>query len=504
MSSTLCPSQRSAFESLLHAFPNFNVLGLQTNAGMGRTTILRALHAQTGGAYLSLHDLADFMRPRHPLALEEGFAQWVEGALDRERIVYLDDLQLLREVVEGCGRYPRQGYLNLPLAALAARVAEAGKKLIVGDQYFGRPLAQRAHVATLWHFTAEDYAFLGRCYLDAEEAGKLDFARVHRFAVGLDAHQLRGAFEGVRGRGLDTEGFITYLREHHLSSNVDLEEVQAVSLRDLEGVEEVIDSLECHVALPLEDDALATEFGLKPKRGVLLLGPPGTGKTTVGRALAHRLKGKFFLIDGTCISGTDSFYYRVAHLFEEAKRNAPSVLFIDDSDVIFESGQELGLYRYLLTMLDGLESASAGRVCVMLTAMDVANLPPALLRSGRIELWLEMRLPGAEARLGILRRHLEPRPAALAGLSLEALAEVTAGLTGADLKRLAEDGKNLIAFDKARGRQLRPADDYFRDALGTLRENRQRYAEAEGVARKQRPVRPVYFDVQDGRSLNDN
>ena len=78
--------------------------------------------------------------------------------------------------------------------------------------------------------------------------------------------------------------------------------------------------------------------------------------------------------------------------------------------MIFESGEELGLYRYLLTMLDGLESESAGRVCVMMTAMDVGSLPPALVRSGRIELWLETRLPDDAARGAILRAQLA-RPA---------------------------------------------------------------------------------------------
>ena len=135
---------------------------------------------------------------------------------------------------------------------------------------------------------------------------------------------------------------------------------------------------------------------------MLLAGPPGTGKTTVGRALAHRLKSKFFLIDGTYISGTGDFYGRVHHVFQEAKHNAPSIIFLDDSDAIFETGEELGLYRYLLTMLDGLESESAGQVCVMMTAMNVGHLPPALIRSGRIELWLEMRLPDNRARAAIL------------------------------------------------------------------------------------------------------
>ena len=82
-------------------------------------------------------------------------------------------------------------------------------------------------------------------------------------------------------------------------------------------------------------NALATELGIKPKRGVLLAGPPGTGKTTVGRALAHRLKSKFFMIDGTFITGTQNFYGRSHQVFESAKQNPPCIIFIDNSDVIF-------------------------------------------------------------------------------------------------------------------------------------------------------------------------
>ena len=81
-----------------------------------------------------------------------------------------------------------------------------------------------------------------------------------------------------------------------------------------------------------------------------------------------------------------------------------SSTFVDDSDVIFESGKEHGLYRYLLTMLDGLESKSASNVCVIMTAMDLGNIPPALVRSGRIELWLEMRLPDAVSRRRLIQQ----------------------------------------------------------------------------------------------------
>src|SRR5207248_11331497 len=136
----------------------------------------------------------------------------------------------------------------------------------------------------------------------------------------------------------------------------------------------------------------------------------GSTTTTVGRAIAHSLEGNFLLVDGTFIAVTQGFYDRINQVFEAAKDNAPSVIFIDDADAIFEDGEERGLYRYLLTMIDGLESESAGGVCVMMTAMDVAHLPPALVRSGRVELWLEMKLPDAQARADILSSHLANLP----------------------------------------------------------------------------------------------
>ncbi len=125
---------------------------------------------------------------------------------------------------------------------------------------------------------------------------------------------------------VDTESFIEYLRSQRLASNVNLDEVAEVDLRSLKGIDDIIRSLEANVVLPLENESLAEEFDLRAKRGVLLVGPPGTGKTTVGRALARRLKGKFFLIDGTYISGTSNFYEHVSHVFESAQQNAPAVI----------------------------------------------------------------------------------------------------------------------------------------------------------------------------------
>jgi len=175
-------------------------------------------------------------------------------------------------------------------------------------------------------------------------------------------------------------------------------------------------------------------------------------------------------------------------------RNAPAVVFIDDSDVIFE-GQDPGLYRYLLTMLDGLESESAGGVCLVLTAMDVGSLPPALVRSGRIELWLETRLPDAAARSAILSDLCARLPAAMGEIDVEQLAAATEHLSGADLKRVVEDGKLLYAFDRARTIAAKSSIEYFLEALETVRANKLRYAQAEAAARARHPTRPSYFDM---------
>ncbi len=168
------------------------------------------------------------------------------------------------------------------------------------------------------------------------------------------------------------------------------------------------------------------------------------------------------------------------------------MIFIDDSDVIFEKGDEAGLYRYLLTMLDGLQSETAGHVCVMMTAMNIAALPPALVRSGRIELWLETRLPDEAGRGAILAAARLPAP--LESADLPTVAAATDGFTGADLKRLAEDAKLLYAFDRSRGMEARQASEYFLSAVETIKQNKERYAQAEAAAPPP-ASRPPWFHV---------
>jgi SpoVK/Ycf46/Vps4 family AAA+-type ATPase len=489
MTCILCPAQQQAFDRLQQLLPLGNVFLLSGGTGRGRTTVLQQLHAHHGGAVLALKDFFHALRSRHPYALEETFEQLVLEALFHHQTVCVDDLDILYRVIGGgCGFYQRSGLVNGPLATLATYAAQVGKQLVftIGEDT-PEPLRLRAHAAAIPDFTDADYEFLCRAFAGNAPAERLDYRKVLRFSRELNGHHLKAAGQWLRSQDppADTDAFIEYLRLHRLASNVNLDEVQEVDLHDLQGIDDVIRSLEANVIIPLENDALATELSLKPKRGVLLAGPPGTGKTTVGRALAHRLKSKFFMLDGSYIAGSDRFFNQVHWLFEEAKRNAPSVLFIDDGDVLFTMGDatSFGLYRYLLTLLDGLESNSAGRVCVMLTVMDVGRLPPALVRSGRIELWLDMRLPDAAARAAILRRQLVGLPPALAETDEGQIAALTDGFTGADLKRLVEDAKALLAHDRVSGRPVRGATACFEAAIETVAANKRRYAEAEAAAR---------------------
>jgi len=492
----LLPTQQKALDSLWRELQAHRVAVLMGRSGIGKTTILRALHDKIGGSYLTSREIVEASASRDPLALDETVYAVIKSALASNKAVIVDDFQFTA-IVSCCSHgYPRQNFLAAALVPLAHMAQDDGKMLVFTTE--GMPLAglyERFPNVGIPAFTPDDYAALTESLLGAKRAASLDVKKVHRFAPNLNARQISNTCNALREDSkLDTDRFIDYLREHHMASNVDLGEVQTVELRDLKGIDDVIEALEANVILPLENSEVSEELNLKPKRGVLLAGPPGTGKTTIGRALARRLKSKFFLIDGTVVSGTQDFYGRVHRIFEAAKQNAPGIIFIDDSDVMFESGQETGLYRYLLTMLDGLESASAGRVCMMMTAMDVGNLPPALVRSGRIELWLETRLPSTEARSAILSDHFAELPKAIGPVDLPALASASEGLSGADLKRVVEDGKLLFAYERTRKTRPASASEYFMRAIETVRRNKQQYAEAEARARQRHPVRPAYFD----------
>jgi SpoVK/Ycf46/Vps4 family AAA+-type ATPase len=173
---------------------------------------------------------------------------------------------------------------------------------------------------------------------------------------------------------------------------------------DLVGLEPLLEEIRTAIILPLE---LAVS-GIPIKKGALLCGPPGTGKSSIGRWLAHQIKGRFYLIGGT-LSGSqlvDNFEQTVIR----AQSQAPAVIFIDDCDLLFEHDE---VFRSFLTILDGIETGKRADLCVILTCMDLRRIPAALLRGGRLEMVLVTRLPDRDQITAILEQALTKMIAAV-------------------------------------------------------------------------------------------
>lgn len=342
----LSPSQQKAFDRVVDYSTKSPVVTLSVQGSLGRTTILRKLEAELAGKYIGLAEIFEHMKALHPLQLEEGLEKTLRETIANHDYVLVDDFFIINSQLSGqCGEPARPSVFNFALDSLFQMLIRSGKHLIIGDSspYVGEPLESNSlvvrlpslNVADLKHLIQSMYPF---------KTNRLDYTKIHRFVPQLSAKQIQVAAHTMTPADVEnTEAFLTFLENHTLYSNVNREEVAKVSLEDLYGIEEVKKQLEINVVIPFERDDLVKELGLRPKRGVLLYGPPGTGKTTIGRALAHRLGSKFFLIDGTVISGTNQFYHMINGIFQKAKANAPSILFIDDCDLLFEDQKETGL-----------------------------------------------------------------------------------------------------------------------------------------------------------------
>ncbi len=486
---TLSPSQQKGFDEVIDLLGKSAIAGLVVRNGCGRTTILNELAAHYDGHLIRMADTFDRLKDFHPIQFEESFADLLLKGLSQHETVIVDDLHIYFDLLEECYSNPRPSVLRAAFDAVLRYLEGSEKRLILGlrQDIIVDPLQARCLFARMPKFSEEDIAFLFKRFA-GDQVEHLDFERIHRYVPNLTAHQMRYISLQLEAEALkDTETFLNLMEQKALVSNVKTEEVDEVTMDRLKGVEDVIQQMEVDIVVPMERPDLVRDLGLRPKRGVLLYGPPGTGKTTVGRALAHRLRSKFFLIDGTVISGTASFYERIQRVFQLARDNSPSIIFIDDCDLLFENDEDTGLYRYLLTKLDGLQSKNDALVTVILTAMNIGSLPPALIRSGRVELWLEMKSPNAEARTAIIRDALEQCPEYLREVDPAGVASQTKELTGADLKRIVTDAINLYGFDVAKEKELQTPLAYFEQAVSQLQKYRRQLEKAPAFTAAHRP-----------------
>ena len=183
------------------------------------------------------------------------------------------------------------------------------------------------------------------------------------------------------------------------SVNIERDVPEPVPEDDLIGVEDIIDEITTSIINPMR----LTIPGIPIKKGLLLCGPPGTGKTSIGRWLAHKIKGKFYLIGGEAGISGSSLICTFDMMVKLARENAPAVIFIDDCDVLFYHDDT---YRAFLTILDGIETHKRKDICLILTCMNLRKIPSSLLRGGRLEMALVTRLPDRHKIQIILQRSL--------------------------------------------------------------------------------------------------
>jgi transitional endoplasmic reticulum ATPase len=462
----LLPSQEVFYDRLVKASRNAPVVACTGPQGMGRSTLLRRLADELNAFYLDVPTVLRLKRS-YPLGkIDEVIRQIILEGLRRHRTVVFDDFADIFRI--------RGDVFAVFIGEIGSRAVREGWHLVLGGNGVGDNLQKIRIFGDLstelaaQPLTEADYASFFRNRFGARVEG-IDFGILHSAAPGLDLHQLVYLANRLeRFEAIDLSTIEMLIDTEIRKGNVRLAEVEALSFEGLPGTESVVRALETHVVLPLEQKALAHQLGLKPRRGVLLYGPPGTGKTSIGRALAHRMQGRFFLIDGSVITEPpSSFFAQVDAIVAKAKANAPCVLFIDDADLLFQIEHVQGFSRYLLSLLDGIESETASKVCIMLTAMDPAKLPSALLRSGRVELWLEIKAPDTATRAAILQRWTA-QDIGSDGIDLQRLAEATEGFTPADLRRVAADARLFRAADQIAKRPVAETQAYLDLAVAEL------------------------------------
>ena len=155
----LCPAQQDALDALLRGLQIGSIFRVWGGVGRGKSTVLREVHKQTGGAMLGMKDFVEASSQKHPLALEETLYHLVLGALKQHPVVLLDDLHLLDLYNSGCHVYPRSGYLNSVIMGLCHYALEADRKLIFSTTgKLPESAAQRSYAFGIEKFKAEDYA----------------------------------------------------------------------------------------------------------------------------------------------------------------------------------------------------------------------------------------------------------------------------------------------------------------------------------------------------------
>ncbi|RCH79801.1 ATPase of 26S proteasome regulatory subunit 4, partial [Rhizopus stolonifer] len=247
-----------------------------------------------------------------------------------------------------------------------------------------------------------------------------------------------------------------------------LEKAPTESYADIGGLERQIQEIKEAVELPLTHPELYEEMGIKPPKGVILYGVPGTGKTLLAKAVANQTSATFLRIVGSELiqKYLGDGPKLVRELFRVAEENAPSIVFIDEIDAVgtkrydSTSGGEREIQRTMLELLNQLDGFdSRGDVKVIMATNKIDSLDPALIRPGRIDRKIEFPLPDVKTKRRIFNIHTS-RMTLADDVDLEEFVMSKDDLSGADIKAICTEA-GLMAL---RERRMKVIAEDFRKA----------------------------------------
>src|SRR2546425_48328 len=240
----------------------------------------------------------------------------------------------------------------------------------------------------------------------------------------------------------------------------------------IEGVEEDKMKLREAVEMPLKEPDAFKRMGIRPPRGILLYGPPGSGKTLLAKAVATESEANFISIKGPEVMSkwVGESEKAVRMIFKKAKQVAPCIVFLDELDAIAhvrgfdtDSGVSERVVNQLLTSMDGLETLEG--VCVIGATNRPDRLDPAMLRTGRFDRILLVPTPNKDARLAILKVHTRTMP--LEGVDLEELAVDLDSYSGADIEGLCREAAMIALREAKHAKKVTTA--HFQEAMKVVR-----------------------------------
>ncbi len=236
-------------------------------------------------------------------------------------------------------------------------------------------------------------------------------------------------------------GVVMYQRNIGRGKNALIRERPTVNFRDVAGIEEAKSEVS-EVVDFLRDPKKYERLGGRLPKGVLLIGPPGTGKTMLAKAIACEAKAHFFSVHGSDF--TEVFVgvgaKRVRELFRQAAKNKPAIIFIDEIDAVGQDrkrdthSEHQQTINALLAAMDGFDSSQG--IVVIAATNRVEDLDEALLRPGRFDRKVHVSYPDMKGRRAILQAHAAGKPIADESKALDAIAQTTPGMSGADLANL--------------------------------------------------------------------